>query len=139
MVFAERAAAKIDGLPRGTPLRTIRSVGIIEASRSHAGVIPRSIADDEIVVCTLYTMVNEAARILEEGIAQRASDIDVVRNYGYGWPLHKGGPMFWADAIGIGEIVTKLARYSAAMAQDFSISNLLAKLARDDGLFNSVD
>lgn len=121
------------------PISSEVSAGIIEAFRSRAGVIPRSVTDDEIVVRTLYTMVNEAAKILEEGIAQRASDIDVVWNYGYGWPRHKGGPMFWADTLGLDEIVTKLARYSAAMGQDFSVSNLLAKLARDEGLFNSVD
>lgn len=121
------------------PIPSEVSAGIIDAFRGRVGVTPRSITDEEITVRTLYTMVNEAAKILEEGIAQRASDIDVVWNYGYGWPRRKGGPMFWADTIGIGEIVTKLAHYSAAMGQDFSISNLLAKLARDEGFFNSVD
>src|SRR3546814_16003972 len=61
----------------------------------------RDISDDEIVARTLYTMVNEGAKILEEDIAQRASDINVVWLYGYGWPRHKGGPMFWADQIGL--------------------------------------
>ena len=57
--------------------------------------------DEEIVERTLYTMVNEGAKILEEGMAQRASDIDVVWVYGYGWPVYRGGPMFWADTEGL--------------------------------------
>ncbi|MCP5984726.1 3-hydroxyacyl-CoA dehydrogenase family protein, partial [Klebsiella pneumoniae] len=74
------------------PIPSEVSAGIIDAFRGRVGVTPRSITDEEITVRTLYTMVNEAAHILEEGIAQRASDIDVVWNYGYGWPRRKGGP-----------------------------------------------
>src|SRR3546814_4114490 len=70
---------------------------IIDDFRNRAGLKRRDISDDEIVARTLYTMVNEGAKILEEDIAQRASDIDVVWLYGYGWPRHKGGPMFWAE------------------------------------------
>ena len=62
-----------------------------------------TISDEEIVERTLYTMVNEGAKILEEGMAQRASDIDVVWVYGYGWPVYRGGPMFWADSEGAAE------------------------------------
>ncbi|HEY0114182.1 MAG TPA: 3-hydroxyacyl-CoA dehydrogenase NAD-binding domain-containing protein, partial [Allosphingosinicella sp.] len=69
---------------------------IIEDFRGRAGVQPREISDQEIVERTLYTMVNEGALILEGGYAQRASDIDVVWVYGYGWPVYRGGPMFWA-------------------------------------------
>ena len=61
----------------------------------------REISDEEIVERTLYPMVNEGAKILEEGIAQRASDIDVIWLYGYGWPIYRGGPMFWADTVGL--------------------------------------
>src|SRR3546814_5915513 len=74
---------------------------IIDDFRNRAGLKRRDISDDEIVARTLYTMVNEGAKILEEDIAQRASDINVVWLYGYGWPRHKGGPMFWADQIGL--------------------------------------
>ena len=72
-------------------------------SRQKQGVERREISDEEIVERTLYTMVNEGAKILEEGMAQRASDIDVVWVYGYGWPVYRGGPMFWADTIGLDE------------------------------------
>ncbi|WP_454886698.1 3-hydroxyacyl-CoA dehydrogenase NAD-binding domain-containing protein [Sphingomonas oryzagri] len=104
---------------------------IIDEFRAEAGITPRSISDDEIMVRTLYTMVNEGADILAEGIAQRASDIDVVWNYGYGWPRHKGGPMFWADQIGLGTVVDGLKRYEAAMGDDFALSPLLAERAAE--------
>src|SRR3546814_4642920 len=65
-------------------------------------------------------MVNEGAKILEEDIAQRASDIDVVWLYGYGWPRHKGGPMFWADQIGLATVVQGLERYAVRIGEDRS-------------------
>ena len=74
---------------------------IIEDFAAKQGVTRRQIDDEEIVERTLYTMVNEGAKILEEGMAQRASDIDVVWVYGYGWPVYRGGPMFWADTEGL--------------------------------------
>ena len=98
---------------------------IIEDFRAKAGVQPREITDQEIVERTLYTMVNEGAKILEEGMAQRASDIDVVWVYGYGWPVFRGGPMFWADTEGLPKIVEGLRRQEARMGGDFSFSQLL--------------
>ena len=68
----------------------------------------RPISDEEILQRLLYPMVNEGARILEEKIAIRASDIDVIWVYGYGWPVYRGGPMFWADSIGLKEIRDKM-------------------------------
>ena len=104
---------------------------IIDDFRARAGIAPREISDEEIVVRTLYTMVNEGAKILEEGIAQRASDIDVVWIYGYGWPRHKGGPMFWAGRIGPGTIVDGLRRYEAQLGEDFRLSPLLLTCAAE--------
>jgi 3-hydroxyacyl-CoA dehydrogenase len=98
---------------------------IIEDFARKQGVERREISDQEIVERTLYTMVNEGAKILEEGIAQRASDIDVVWVYGYGWPVYRGGPMFWADSVGPGEIVEGLKRQEARMKPEFSFSKLL--------------
>ncbi|NJC04341.1 3-hydroxyacyl-CoA dehydrogenase [Sphingomonas kaistensis] len=98
---------------------------IIEDFRAKAGVTPRAISDEEIVQRTLYTMVNEGAKILEEGMAQRASDIDVVWVYGYGWPVYRGGPMHWADAEGLGKIVDGLKAAAPHMGEDFSFSRLL--------------
>ena len=72
-------------------------------------------------------MVNEGAKILEEGIAQRASDIDVVWVYGYGWPVYRGGPMFWADTEGLAKIVEGLKRQEERMRPDFSFSQAAAR------------
>jgi 3-hydroxyacyl-CoA dehydrogenase len=98
---------------------------IIEDFAAKQGVERRQIGDDEIVERTLYTMVNEGAKILEEGMAQRASDIDVVWVYGYGWPVYRGGPMFWADTVGLQNIVDGLKRQEERMGSDFSFSTLL--------------
>jgi 3-hydroxyacyl-CoA dehydrogenase len=98
---------------------------IIEDFAKQQGVERREISDQEIVERTLYTMVNEGAKILEEGIAQRASDIDVVWVYGYGWPVYRGGPMFWADTEGVAKIVEGLKRQEERMGSDFSFSQLL--------------
>jgi 3-hydroxyacyl-CoA dehydrogenase len=98
---------------------------IIEDFAAKQGVTRRQIDDEEIVQRTLYTMVNEGAKILEEGMAQRASDIDVVWVYGYGWPVYRGGPMFWADTEGLQKIVDGLREQEARMGSDFSFSKLL--------------
>jgi 3-hydroxyacyl-CoA dehydrogenase len=98
---------------------------IIEEFASKQGVTRRQIDDEEIVERTLYTMVNEGAKILEEGMAQRASDIDVVWVYGYGWPVYRGGPMFWADTEGLQKIVEGLKRQEERMKPEFSFSQLL--------------
>jgi 3-hydroxyacyl-CoA dehydrogenase len=102
---------------------------IIEDFAKQQGVEWREICDQEIVERTLYTMVNEGAKILEEGIAQRASDIDVVWVYGYGWPVYRGGPMFWADAEGAAKIVEGLKHQEARMKPEFSFSKLLLEKA----------
>lgn len=98
---------------------------IIEDFARKQGIERRQISDQEIVERTLYTMVNEGAKILEEHIAQRASDIDVVWVYGYGWPVYRGGPMFWADSVGLQKIVEGLKRQEERMKPEFSFSPLL--------------
>jgi len=108
---------------------------IIEDFAAREGVNRREISDQEIVERTLYTMVNEGAKILEEGIAQRASDIDVVWVYGYGWPVYRGGPMFWADTEGAARIVEGLKRQEERMKPEFSFSNLLLEKAEKDEKF----
>jgi 3-hydroxyacyl-CoA dehydrogenase len=108
---------------------------IIEDFASKQGVERREIGDEEIVERTLYTMVNEGAKILEEGIAQRASDIDVVWVYGYGWPVYRGGPMFWADTVGLPKIVEGLKRQEKRMEPDFSFSKLLLDKAANGDSF----
>ena len=103
--------------------------GIIDDFRARSGVEKRDISDQEIVERTLYTMVNEGAKILEEGMAQRASDIDVVWVYGYGWPVYRGGPMFWADSEGLNKIVEGLKSRQEKLGSEFSLSELLLRKA----------
>lgn len=112
---------------RPTPSPVVQQ--IIEDFAKKQGVERRPITDDEIIERTLYTMVNEGAKILEEGIAQRASDIDVVWVYGYGWPVYRGGPMFWADTVGAPTIVEGLKRQEERMKPEFSFSKLLLEKA----------
>jgi 3-hydroxyacyl-CoA dehydrogenase len=103
---------------------------IIEKFAADRGVQRREISDQEIVERTIYSMVNEGAKILEEGMAQRASDVDVVWVYGYGWPVYKGGPMYWADNIeGLTKIVAGLKQQEQRMKPDFSFSKLLLEKA----------
>jgi 3-hydroxyacyl-CoA dehydrogenase len=102
---------------------------IIDDFRAREGVQPREITDQEIIERTLYTMVNEGSEILEEGMAQRASDIDVVWVYGYGWPVWRGGPMFWADTEGLPRIVEGLTRQQERLGADFTLSQLLVRKA----------
>lgn len=108
---------------------------IIEDFAKKQGVERRTISDEEIVERTLYTMVNEGAKILEEGMAQRASDIDVVWVYGYGWPVYRGGPMFWADSVGLATIVDGLKRQEERLKPEFSWSNLLRQKAEQGDKF----
>ncbi|WP_374414471.1 3-hydroxyacyl-CoA dehydrogenase NAD-binding domain-containing protein [Novosphingobium colocasiae] len=112
------------------PLPSPVATGIIDDYRAKAGVTPRAISDEEIMVRTMHVMVNEGAKILSEGIAQRASDVDVVWIYGYGWPRHTGGPMFWAEQVGLNTIVADLERYADRLGDGFSLSPLLVEAAR---------
>jgi len=112
---------------RPTPSPVVAEV--IDEFRKKTGTPQREITDQEIVERTLYTMVNEGALILEGGFAQRASDIDVVWVYGYGWPVYRGGPMFWADTEGLAKIVEGLKRQQARLGPDFKLSGLLVSKA----------
>ncbi len=98
----------------GTP--SAEALAIIEDFRSKSNLPKREISDQEIIERTLYPMVNEGYLILEEGKAQRASDIDVVWIYGYGWPIYRGGPMFWGDLEGPTKIVEALERHGVKVA-----------------------
>jgi 3-hydroxyacyl-CoA dehydrogenase len=98
------------------PSPSPRVAEIIEEFRAKSGNEKRDISDEEIVERTLYPMVNEGAKILAEGMAQRASDIDVVWIYGYGWPVYRGGPMFWANTEGLGKIVAGLEKHGYEVA-----------------------
>ena len=102
------------------------------------GVNRRAISDQEILERCLYPLVNEGAKILEEGKAQRASDIDIVWINGYGWPVYTGGPMFWADSVGLEKVLTALKRYEAEMGDDFKPSPLLERLVAEGKGFGDL-
>jgi len=98
------------------------------------GIEQREVSDQEVLERCLYSMVNEGAKILEEGIAIRGSDIDVTWVNGYGWPVYRGGPMHWADSVGLGTIVDKVKGYSESLGgRHWELSPLLARLAAEDG------
>ncbi len=112
--FGQKTSAgyyKYDASRNATPDPEVEKI-ILEASKA-AGVQRREIGNDEILARLLYPMVNEGAKILEEGKATRASDIDVIWIYGYGWPVYRGGPMHWADSVGLKVIRDKIARVAA--------------------------
>jgi 3-hydroxyacyl-CoA dehydrogenase len=112
---------------------------LIDDYRRELGITPRPIGDQEIVERCVYALVNEGARLLEEGIALRASDIDVVYLTGYGFPLHRGGPMFFADTAGLGNVVSAMRRFAAnphADPQSWEPAPLLARLAAAGRTFN---
>ena len=86
---------------------------MIRQSAEREGIAQRDISEDEIIQRCLYDVINEGARELEEGIAQRASDIDLAWIYGYGFPRWRGGPMFWADQIGLANILASIREFAA--------------------------
>jgi 3-hydroxyacyl-CoA dehydrogenase len=112
---------------------------MIAAYRKEKGITPRKIGDEEIVERSVYALVNEGAKILEEGIAARASDIDMVYLTGYGFPLFRGGPMLYADTVGPYNVVRSMNRYAANPHGDpgfWKPAPLLAKLAAEGRTFN---
>lgn len=98
------------------PTPSPRVAEIIAEWREKTGTPQHDVTDEEIVERTLYTMVNEGALILEEGMAQRASDVDVVWIYGYGWPIYRGGPMFWAKSEGYDKVAAGLEKHGFTVA-----------------------
>ncbi|UWU77755.1 3-hydroxyacyl-CoA dehydrogenase NAD-binding domain-containing protein [Bradyrhizobium huanghuaihaiense] len=112
---------------------------LIDETLLRLGRKKRVVSDEEILERMMYPMINEGAKILEEGIAARPSDIDVVWLYGYGWPIYRGGPMFWADSVGLKHIADRLSFY-AKETNDPSLepAPLLKKLAAEGKTFASL-
>ena len=121
-----------------TPLPDSVTEQLIADYRTAHGITPRKISDEEIVERCIFALVNEGARILEEGIAARASDIDLVYLNGYGFPLHRGGPMLYADTVGLPQVVRSLRRFAAEPGADGSWqpAPLLVRLAEEGRSFN---
>jgi 3-hydroxyacyl-CoA dehydrogenase len=111
-------------------------VDLIRAEARALGVAQRDVSDTEIVERCVYALVNEGARVLEEGIAASPADIDVVWCNGYGFPRHRGGPMFHADTIGLAEVMGTVRRYEAEQgARYWTPAPLLARLAEREATF----
>jgi 3-hydroxyacyl-CoA dehydrogenase len=115
-----------------TPVPDPEVAQLIEDSARERGIERRVISAEEIIERMLYPMVNEGTKILEEGVAVRASDIDIVWANGYGFPVGKGGPMFWADLEGLPKIVERLEYWHGRSGKDvFLPSALLKRLAAE--------
>jgi 3-hydroxyacyl-CoA dehydrogenase len=126
------ASGRRDAIPSAVVVR------MIEDHRKALGITPRKIGDDEIVHRLVYALVNEGARLLEEGIASKASDIDMVYLTGYGFPLWRGGPMCYADRQGLYNVVRAMRKFAANPLDDAAFwqpAPLLAKLAAEGKSF----
>jgi 3-hydroxyacyl-CoA dehydrogenase len=112
---------------------------MIRQEARRLGVEQREIGGEEIIERCIYALVLEGARILEEGFAQRASDIDVVWANGYGFPRYRGGPMFYADTIGVDRVYDRICGFAERFgAQYWTAPELLERLARDSGTFGNL-
>src|ERR1700736_3890125 len=112
---------------------------LIDETLQRLGRKRRVVSDDEILERMMYPMINEGARILDEGIAARPSDIDVIWLYGYGWPIYRGGPLFWADSIGLKHIADRLAYYAKETNDpNLEPAPLLKRLAAEGKTFASL-
>ncbi|MGD0864784.1 MAG: 3-hydroxyacyl-CoA dehydrogenase NAD-binding domain-containing protein [Rhizomicrobium sp.] len=111
---------------------------IIKDFVTKSGVNPRHISDEEILERTIYPMINEGAKILEEGKAIRASDIDIVWINGYGWPVYRGGPMFYGDTIGLDKVLAKMKQWQAQMGDVYKPSALLERLVAEGKRFQDL-
>ena len=114
-------------------------VSMIEEHRKSLGITPRKISDEEIVQRLVYSLINEAAHILEEGIASKASDIDMVYLMGYGFPIYRGGPMKYADEVGLFNVVQAMNRFALNPLDDANFwkpAPLLARLVAEGKTFN---
>ncbi len=110
---------------------------IVETS-TNLGIKRREISDQEIIERCLYPLVNEGAKLLEEGIAIRSSDIDVVWLYGYGFPRFRGGPMFWADSVGTKAVYDKLVAFETEHGELMKPAALLGRLAEEGKSFGDL-
>jgi len=105
---------------------------LVEDYRKELGITPRKISDTEIVERCIYALINEGARILEDGIAARASDIDMIYLTGYGFPMHRGGPMLYADEVGLANVVRRMMELATSSGDPFwTPAPLLCTLAAD--------
>lgn len=118
------------------PVPDPQVVALIEQSAKEARIPRRQIDDQEIVERSIYSLVNEGARILEEGFAQRASDMDVIYVNGYGFPAWRGGPMFYADLVGLDKVLATMERFRRDLGPRWEPAPLLRKLVSEGRTFH---
>ena len=112
---------------------------MIEAESERLGVERREIGQEEIIERCIYGLVVEGARILEDGIAIRSSDIDVVWTNGYGFPRHRGGPMHYADTVGLDKVCEKVSEFEEKFGSTFwELPALLKELAESGKRFSDI-
>jgi len=124
---------KYDEQRRATPDLAVGE--LIRKWVEEAGIVQRKISSDEIVDRCLYALVNEGARILDEGIALRASDIDIIYIYGYGFPAHRGGPMWYADTVGLRHVYDRITIFQRQHGELWEPAPLLKQLAEEGKTF----
>jgi 3-hydroxyacyl-CoA dehydrogenase len=122
-----------------TPLPDPAVEEIIKAESARLGIARRVIGEDEILRRCLYALVNEGAKILEEGLALRPGDIDIIYIYGYGFPAWRGGPMFYADQVGLKNVYDDVVRFAARDADAWAPAPLLKRLAEQGKSFASLE
>jgi 3-hydroxyacyl-CoA dehydrogenase len=121
------------------PLPDPEVIELIAAAATQLGVLQREITADEILLRCMLPLVNEGAKILDEGIALGAVDIDVIYCTGYGFPRHRGGPMFWADQFGLGKVVEKINLFGESLGPKYwTPAPLLVRLAGEGGSFGTL-
>jgi 3-hydroxyacyl-CoA dehydrogenase len=119
-----------------TPIPDPKVEALILSASKEVGIERRAITDQEILERCMYALVNTGAEILEEGIALRASDIDIVYIYGYGFPRYRGGPMFYADSVGLDKVYLSVKRFHQAHGEFWTPAPLLERFAREGAKFN---
>lgn len=120
------------------PLPDLEVEKLIGETLERLGLKKRVVSDDEVLERLMYPIINEGAKILEEGIAARPGDLDVVWLYGFGWPIYRGGPMYWADQIGLDKVLAKLKDFQARLGDDFKPAALLEKLVAEGKKFGEL-
>jgi 3-hydroxyacyl-CoA dehydrogenase len=122
-----------------TPLPNPETQALLDDIRTSAGITPRTFTDEDIIERTIYALINEGAKVLDEGFALRAADIDVVYVTGYGFPAFRGGPMFCADRVGLKRIFERVSAFHRELGQRWAPAPLLARLAAEGKTFRELD
>jgi len=122
-----------------TPIPDPEAKALLEAFAAKQNVQKRDISDDEIEKRAIYSMINEGAKILEEGVAVRPSDLDIIFINGYGWPVYKGGPMFYADLVGLDKVLATLKEFESRFGEVWKPAPLIEKLVSENKGFRDLN